>query len=304
MNKNSNLSKAKKEKNDEFYTLLTDIEKELKHYKEHFRGKVVFLNCDDPQESNFWKYFELNFNFLGLKKLISTHYESDKRSYKLEIVGDINEDGRINSKDIIRTELKQNGDFRSDESIAILKECDIVVTNPPFSLFREFIDLMAEHNKQFLVVGSMNAITYKNCFKLIKENRMWLGNQYVKDFLQPDGTIKKFGNICWFTNLPHKKRNEELILYKTYNETDYPKYDNYDAINVDKVKDIPKDYYGVLGVPITYLDNHNPNQFEIVSCNDFRVSENVKLKEHGLIKDKEGTIGSRTVYARISIKRN
>jgi hypothetical protein len=262
--KNSNLHKAKIEKNDEFYSQLTDIEKELKHYKEHFKGKVIFCNCDDPEWSNFWKYFELNFDFLGLKKLVSTHFEKDKGSYKLEITGDINGDGKVTSKDIIRTPLKQNGDFRSDESIEILKECDIVVTNPPFSLFRDFISLLAEYDKKFIVVGSMNAITYKECFKLIKENRMWLGMNYIKEFVKPEGTTQKFGNINWFTNLEHEKRNEELILYRNYNETDYPKYDNYFAINVDKTKDIPCDYFGAIGVPISYLDKHNPNQFEII----------------------------------------
>ncbi len=209
--KNSNLHKAKTEKNDEFYTQLSDIEKELKHYKEHFKGKVIFCNCDDPEWSNFWKYFELNFDFLGLKKLVSTHFEKDKGSYKLEIIGDINGDGKVTNKDIIRTPLKQNGDFRSDESIEILKECDIVVTNPPFSLFRDFISLLVEYDKKFIVVGSMNAITYKECFKLIKENRMWLGMNYIKEFVKPDGTTQKFGNINWFTNLEHEKRNEEQM---------------------------------------------------------------------------------------------
>jgi hypothetical protein len=299
--KNNNLTKAKKEKNDEFYTLLSDIEKELKHYKEHFKDKVVFLNCDDPQESNFWKYFELNFEFLGLKKLISTHYEKDKPSYKLEIIGDKNLDGKINSKDIIRTELKQNGDFRSEESVAILKECDVVVTNPPFSLFREFVSLLVEYNKKFLVVGSMNAITYKDCFALIRDNKMWLGLNGIKEFVKPCGSTQKFGNILWFTNLVHSKRNEKLILYKEYNAQDYPKYDNYNAINVDKTKDIPCDYYGVVGVPISFLSVFNPEQFEIVNCNDFK-KEGVKDKPHGLIKDAEGKIGDRTVYGRILIK--
>jgi hypothetical protein len=284
--KNSNLHKAKTEKNDEFYTQLTDIEKELKHYREHFRGKVIFCNCDDPEWSNFWKFFELNFDFFGLKKLISTHYEQDKCSYKLEITGDINGDGKVTSKDIIKTDLKQNGDFRSDEAIELLKEADVVVTNPPFSLFREYISLLAEHDKKFIVIGNMNAITYKECFKLIKENKMWLGygNNLSMVYKTPyennlESNVKfckqkgyegknyiKVPAVSWFTNLEHKKRNEELILYRTYNETDYPKYDNYDAINVDKVKDIPVDYFGVIGVPITYLDKHNPDQFEIIGC--------------------------------------
>lgn len=288
--KNSNLHKAKTEKNDEFYTQLSDIEKELKHYKEHFKGKVIFCNCDDPEWSNFWKYFELNFDFLGLKKLVSTHFEKDKGSYKLEIIGDINGDGKVTNKDIIRTPLKQNGDFRSDESIEILKECDIVVTNPPFSLFRDFISLLAEYDKKFIVVGSMNAITYKECFKLIKENRMWLGMNYIKEFVKPDGTTQKFGNINWFTNLEHEKRNEELILYRNYNETDYPKYDNYNAINVDKTKDIPCDYFGAIGVPISFLDKYNPKQFEIVR---FRKGDD----------DKDLAVNGICPYFRILIKR-
>jgi hypothetical protein len=300
--KNSNLHKAKTEKNDEFYTQLSDIEKELKHYKEHFKGKVVFCNCDDPEWSNFWKYFELNFDFLGLKKLVSTHFEKDKGSYKLEIVGDINGDGKVTNKDIIRTPLKQNGDFRSDESIEILKECDIVVTNAPFSLFRDFISLLAEYDKKFLVVGSMNAITYKECFKLIKENRMWLGMNYIKEFVKPDGTTQKFGNINWFTNLEHEKRNEELILYRNYNETDYPKYDNYDAINVDKTKDIPCDYFGAIGVPISFLDKYNPKQFEVIGISaNGQVESNLKIGDYKTYNNP--FLGSRKVYQRLFIKR-
>ncbi len=301
--KNSNLHKAKNEKNNEFYTQLTDIEKELQHYKEHFKDKVVYCNCDDHRFSNFYRYFSLNFEFLGLKKLIATHFSSDGIAYKLEIIRDINGDGRIDELDTIETALKQNGDFRSDECIEILKEADIVVSNPPFSLFREYIAQLVEYNKNFLVIGSMNAITYKDCFSLIKDNKMWLGNNYVKEFLQPNGEFKKFGNICWFTNIPHKKRNEEIILYKTYNEQEYPKYDNYNAINVDKTKEIPMDFEGVMGVPISFLDRYNPNQFEIVSCNDYRESDKIPFKTHGLIKDKEGKIGSRIVYGRILIKR-
>lgn len=300
--KNSNLHKAKTEKNDEFYTQLSDIEKELKHYKEHFKGKVIFCNCDDPEWSNFWKYFELNFDFLGLKKLVSTHFEKDKGSYKLEIIGDINGDGKVTNKDIIRTPLKQNGDFRSDESIEILKECDIVVTNPPFSLFRDFISLLAEYDKKFIVVGSMNAITYKECFKLIKENRMWLGMNYIKEFVKPDGTTQKFGNINWFTNLEHEKRNEELILYRNYNETDYPKYDNYNAINVDKTKDIPCDYFGAIGVPISFLDKYNPKQFEVIGISaNGQVENNLKIGDYRTYNNP--FLGSRKVYQRLFIKR-
>jgi hypothetical protein len=262
----SNLRKARKAKNDEFYTQLSDIENELSHYKEHFKNKVVFCNCDDPEESMFWLYFSRNFEYLGLKKLIATHYEENKPSYKLELFKDINDDGKINQLDVVKTSLKQNGDFKSPESITILKEADIVVTNPPFSLFREYVAQLMEYDKKFLIVGNMNAITYKEFFPLLKDNKVWRGHDLLKEFAQPDGSIKKFGNICWFTNLKHKKRNEDIILYKTYkgNESDYPKYDNYDAINVDKVKDIPMDYDGVMGVPITFIGSYNPEQFEII----------------------------------------
>lgn len=254
---NANLHKANKAKNDEFFTQLTDIEKELQHYWEHFRGKVIFCNCDDPEQSNFWKYFELNFDFLGIKKLISTHYETDKPSYKLEMIRgtDLNGDGKHDKRDIVKTPLKQNGDFRSEECVELLKEADVVVSNPPFSIFREYISLLEQHGKKFLVVGNNNAITYKECFRLIKDNKMWLGinaNKTLEFRLCPtyekfdriDEKGNKFGKvpaISWFTNLPHKKRNEELILWKTYkgNEKDYPRYDNYFAWEVSKTNEIP-----------------------------------------------------------------
>lgn len=264
--KNVNLHKAKKEKNDEFYTQLSDIENEVKYYRNYFRGKIVLLNCDDPEESMFWTFFAMNFEFLGLKKLISTHFSTTGSSYKLELMYDINNDGKIDKLDTIKTPLIENGDFRSVECIKILEECDIVVTNPPFSLFREFIQLLIEYDKKFLVIGNMNAVTYKEVFKLIQENKIWLGVNSPKKFIQPDKTIKEFGNILWFTNLEHKKRNEELILFRSYygNETGYTKYDNYEVIEVSKVKDIPKDYDGIMGVPITFLDKYNPTQFDIL----------------------------------------
>jgi len=275
--KNKNLHNAKTAKNDEFYTQIEDIQNELFNYKEYFKNKTIFCNCDDPEESNFWKYFSLNFEFFGLKKLVATHFEKDKPSYKLEIVKDVNNDGVVNRFDTIKTELKQNGDFRSPECIDILKEADIVVTNPPFSLFREFVAQLIEYNKKFIIIGNQNAITYKEIFKLIKDNKIWLGCNKPTDFRIPyqptqknaikldnGQSIIKMGSVVWFTNLKHKKRNEELILYREYNPIDYPKYDNYDAINVDKVKDIPKDYFKVIGVPITFLDKYNPEQFEIV----------------------------------------
>lgn len=278
---NKNLQKANKAKNDEFYTQLSDIEKELKNYKDHLRGKIVFCNCDDPEESHFWNYFAQNFEFLWLKKLVSTHFEDDKPSYKLEIVADMNGDGRTNKLDRVKTPLKQNGDFRSSECIEILREADIVVTNPPFSLFREYMAQLMEYNKKFIIVGSQNALTYKEIFKLIKENKTWLGvdNWGAKWFEVPDhyeiATVtriktvdgKKFfsmGSVMWFTNLDHNKRHESLILYKSYNSVDYQSYDNYDAINVNKVSDIPMDYIGIMGVPITFLDKYNPDQFEII----------------------------------------
>ncbi|KFZ25535.1 MAG: hypothetical protein KQ78_02268 [Candidatus Izimaplasma bacterium HR2] len=288
---NKNLTKAKSAKNDEFYTQLSDIEKELGHYKEQFKGKVIFCNCDDPEESNFWNYFTLNFEFLGLKKLISTHFEKEKPSYKLEIVKDINNDGKINKLDTIKIPLKQNGDFRSSECIDILQEADIIITNPPFSLFREYVAQLIEYDKKFIVVGNKNAITYKENFKLIKENKLWLGYTSPKKFIQPDGSIKNFGNICWFTNVKRKKHREDLILYKKYygNENEYPKYDNYDAINIDKVKDIPVDYEGIMGVPITFLDKHNTKQFEIVK---FRKGDD----------NKDLCINGKCPYFRIIIK--
>ncbi|MCK9476763.1 MAG: adenine-specific methyltransferase EcoRI family protein [Candidatus Muirbacterium halophilum] len=267
MSKNKNLHSAKKEKNDEFYTLYEDVEKEVEEYKDQLKDKIIFCNCDDPESSNFWKYLSNNFTYYNLKKLISSHYDPNGNSYKLEISRDINGDGNIDKLDTQKTTFKGNGDFRSDECIEILKECDIVITNPPFSLFREYIAQLMEYDKKFLVIGSYNAITYKEVFGFIKENKLWLGNSFVKNFIKPNGEIQKFGNICWFTNLDNRKRHIDLIrnvLYKKYNEVDYPKYDNYDAININKVADIPVDYFGYMGVPITYLSNHNPEQFEII----------------------------------------
>ncbi|MDD3646007.1 MAG: adenine-specific methyltransferase EcoRI family protein [Candidatus Gracilibacteria bacterium] len=263
---NANLRKANKAKNDEFYTQLSDIEKELGHYKIHFKDKTIFCNCDDPAESNFFKYFALNFEHLGLKKLTATHFEIEKPSYKLEITRglDLNHDGKIDLKDTKKIKLKQNGDFRSEECIELLKESDIVVTNPPFSLFREFIAQLMEYNKKFLIIGNQNALTYKEIFKIIKENKIWLGYTFPKDFKEANGNMKKFGNIAWYTNLEIQKRHEDLILYKTYKLTEYQKYYNLDAININKVKDIPMDYKGDIGVPITFLDKYNPEQFEII----------------------------------------
>lgn len=279
---NADLKNANKVKSDEFYTQLSDIEKELWHYKEHFQGKTVFCNCDDPEESHFWKFFELNFSHLWLKKLVSTHYEDSKPSYKLEIIWDTNSDGKINKLDIVKTPLKQNWDFRSPECIEILKEADIVVTNPPFSLFREYVAQLFEYNKKFVIIGNQNAITYRDFFKSIKENKVWFGHSihsWDREFRVPedyplnaswhrvDENWDKFIRVKWvrwYTNLDYKERHEDLILYKKYNELEYPKYDNYDAINVDITKNIPDDYQWEMWVPITFLDKYNPDQFEII----------------------------------------
>jgi Adenine-specific methyltransferase EcoRI len=313
---NAGLNKANKAKNDEFYTQLTDIEKEIGHYKDHLKGKVIFCNCDDPEESYFWNYFAQNFEHFGLKKLVSTHFEIEKPSYKLEIVADINGDGRINKLDTVRTPLTQNGDFRSPECIEILKEADIVVTNPPFSLFREYVAQLFEYEKKFIIIGNLNAISYKEVFQLIKENKIWpwcsldgrniwyrIPNDYEKYHKIENGTKYAFvASTIWFTNLDHKKRHEEIILYKTYNETEYPHYDNYDAININKTKDIPVDYAGAMGVPITFLLKYNPDQFEILSSNDFRKNDKTPFKEHGLIKDKDSAINGKPTYVRIVIR--
>jgi len=261
---NRNLNTARIVKNDDFYTQLSDIEKELKHYKEHFKGKTVFCNCDDPEESKFWEYFSENFNHLGLKKLIATHCKGGgvdywigitKRPYKKEI---------INGKEQPKEYLKNNGDFRSTECIKILKECDIVVTNPPFSLFREYVAQLMEYKKKFIIIGNMNAITYKEVFPLIKDNKIWLGmSPRSMTYILPDKSAKTT-NAVWFTNLDITKRHEYLILYKEYNSEEYPKYDDYDAIEVSEVKNIPMDYDGAMGVPISFIDKYNPYQFEII----------------------------------------
>ena len=282
MANNKDLQQANRNKKDEFFTQLTDIEKEMKYYKDYFKNKIVFCNCDDPEESNFWKYFELNFSHLGLKKLISTHYETDKPSYKLELVRDINNDGKINQLDIIKTPLKEGGDFRSKECVEILKEADVIVTNPPFSLFREYLGQLMEYDKKFIILGNVNAITYKEVFPLLKNNKIWLGasiHSGDREFRIPDDypitaagfRIDEEGNkfirikgIRWYTNIDYPQRHEDIILYKKYNEEEYPKYDNYDAINVNVTAEIPEDYDGVMGVPITFIDKYNPEQFELV----------------------------------------
>lgn len=312
---NKNLHKASRAKKDEFYTQLVDIEKELKHYKEQFRDKVVYCNCDDPFESNFFKYFASNFNALGLKKLIATSYKpspiantqlglfgDDKMPTKpkgrpkatankfiINEVSDLDGDGAFDLRDIAEqlkanknnewSPLKGEGDFRSEESIELLKQADIVVTNPPFSLFIEYIIQLTEYNKKFLIIGNTNAITYKEVFKLIKDNNLRTGytNFNVGMFFEVpndweqyhhiDESGKKIARVstsCWFTNLDVEKHKKDIILYKKYNSENYPKYDNYNGIEVSKVQEIPMDYEGAMGVPITFVDKYNPNQFEII----------------------------------------
>lgn len=289
---NTLLQEAKKNKSDEFYTQLSDIERELKHYKNHFKDKVVFCNCDDPKVSNFFYYFASNFKNLRLKKLIAACYRKQERSlfctgesengFFFEYTGTKNEKIRPDSKDVIY--FKGDGDFRSAESIQLLKQSDIIVTNPPFSLFREYVDQLVKYNKRFLIIGNINAITYKEIFKLIKENKAWLGinlGRGISGFIVPEryelyGTeafIDDFGNrivspnnCLWLTNLDNSKRHEDILLTKKYlgNEIEYPSYDNYDGININKTQNIPSDYSGAMGVPITFLHKFNPEQFEII----------------------------------------
>lgn len=288
-NENSGFSKARRNKKDEFYTQSVDIERELRHYRRHFNNKIVYCNCDDPYISAFFEYFTKNFELLGLKKLITTCYKSQRmdlfsqkdseQAIKLEYTG-----GAPNNlptpDDIGVIPLKGDGDFRSQECIDILMKADIVVTNPPFSLFREYVSQLVEYDKHFIIIGNQNAITYKNVFPLIKDNKLWQGYKSgqmafkVPDHYETSSTgywqdesgqrWMSMGNTCWYTSLDITKRHEDLILYKNYTPEEYPSYDNYDAIEVSRIKDIPMDYEGIMGVPITFLDKHNPDQFEIV----------------------------------------
>lgn len=323
---NANLSNAKRAKNDEFYTQLSDIENELKHYKNHFVGKVVYCNCDDARESNFFRFFQKKFNDYGLKKLITTSYNENGHGSVLVYEGDTNGNGKLDDNEVKVSELKGNGDFRSEECIELLKVADIVVTNPPFSLFRDYIATLVEYGKKFLVIGNLNAVTYKEIFPLLKENKLWLGYTYFqggaayfigdpslydetkisnpKNAYIKDGKLFwRVNGVRWFTNLEHSKRNEEIILYKKYNEEEFPKYDNYDAIEVSKVCEIPKDYNGVMGVPISFFDKYNPSQFEIVDPRGFTDIERLKLKNSMLIKDKDSAINGKPTYARIAIRK-
>ena len=290
MAKNNNLHTAKKARNDEFYTMLTDIEKEMRYYKDFFKGKVVYCNCDDARESNFFKYFSLNFEFLGLKKLITTGYKADGKGVVLVYEGDKNGNRRVDNEEIIVNELNGDGDFRSEECIEYLKQADVVVTNPPFSLFRQYVKQLMDYNKKFIIIGNQNAITYKEIFPYIKNNQLWLGmsmNGSNRWFVAPDSYEVKenaagykldekgrkmffVNGVTWFTNIENKRRNEKLDLYKRYSFEDYPKYDNYDAIEVSRVDEIPMDYDGVMGVPITFLFKYNPTQFEIIALGNSR----------------------------------
>lgn len=351
---NTNLNTAGRDKKDEFYTQLTDIEKELRHYRKHFKDKTVLCNCDDPFESNFFKYFVLNFNRLGLKKLIATCYtgspianqqlsifdvlgntpENQNKPYKAVVttVYDKTGDGGVDMLDIAElfksgenelTELKGNGDFRSLECLAFMDEADIVVTNPPFSLFRQYVDTLMQHDKKFVIIGNQNAITYKEVFQLLMHDRMWLGATAPKEFIIPadagdrkntyvreDGVlIAKFGNVCWFTNLDLKKRHEELILVKRYDPNSYPKYENYDAINVNKAVDIPCDYAGVMGVPITFMDKYSPEQFEILMMANGNARTNTEPEvlqsvNYVPMADKGGLgiVDGKLTYARILVR--
>lgn len=257
MSNNSNLHLAKRVKNDEFYTLLEDIEKELSHYTSHFRGKTVLCNCNDSFEwSNFWKYLYNNFHKLGLKKLLAVSYGVD---FGLGLVAEYKGDGNFSTEIITG-----GGDFRSEECVKLLKMADIVVTNPPFSLFRDFIELLIKHDKKFLVIGNLNAVKYKNIFPLIKEGKLWLGVNNVSRFVTPKEGVKKFGNVCWFTNLDTNKRHSPIKLSCKYDSSCYTQYDSFPAINVNRVNEIPVNWGGLMGVPITILQHHCPEQFEIV----------------------------------------
>jgi len=339
---NSNLHTSRADKADEFYTELSLIESELKHYKAHFRSKVVLCNCDDPYESNFFKYFAINFNSLGLKKLIATCYigspiastqltlfddepiedKTTRQPHKIIIteVDDYTGDGRIGLADVewllrnrknTLTRLQGDGDFRSVECIELLKQADIVVTNPPFSLFREYVAQLKEYKKSFAIIGNQNATGYKEIFPLIRDNIVWLGYNNghfwfkVPDTYELKATDfkidengqkwRRMGNICWFTNLDIEKRHENMTLFRTYSPEIYPKYDNYDAINVDKTLDIPCDYFGVMGVPITFMQYYNPDQFEIVGDSRYHDGQD--------FSDDINFINGKGLYRRILIKR-
>lgn len=327
MGNNAALRKADRIKEDEFYTQLSDIEKELSHYKEYFRGKTILCNCDDPRISNFFRYFALNFNEFGIKKIISTCYKNQdvdlftqndcEKAVYIEYTGNPDDPTSTDFSTIEVKELKGDGDFRSQECIDLLKQADIVVTNPPFSLFREYVTQLIEYSKKFIIIGNQNAISYKEIFKLFKENKIWLGYKSgdmafrVPDNSEPRTTRflidekgnkwRSMGNVCWYTNLDTTKRHEDLILYKTYSAEEYPKFDNYDAINVNKTSDIPLDYDGLMGVPITFFDKYNPEQFEVIDgIGRYSILNNEETKKAGRYLS---MINGKAIYFRIIIKR-
>lgn len=326
------IDKAKAAKKDEFYTQLEDINNELRHYREHFRGKTVLCNCDDPRVSNFFTYFAYNFEFLGLKKLITTCYKNQnmdlfsqndcETAVYLEYYGDKNGNHIPDAEEIGIKPLKGDGDFRSKECIELLKEADIVVTNPPFSLFREYIAQLMAYDKKFLIVGNINVVSYKEVFPLLRANKMWLGPSITsgdrKFYVPSDYPLNAAGcgidenghhyirvkGVRWFTNLDHKKRHEDLILYKSYSPEEYPTYDNYDAINVNKTAEIPFDFDGIMGVPITFIDKYNPDQFRILgmSASAGYNADIVGIPFKGQ-KDARPLINGKNTYARIFIQK-
>lgn len=335
--KNKNMNAAKINKNDEFYTQFSDINNEVMKYKDQFKDKIIYLNCDDPEESNFFKFFAMNFNFFKLKKLISTHYHDTEPTYKLELTRDnveeyvnfINVDRTFKPENIdkIKTPLLGNGDFRNAECVESLKEADIIVTNPPFSLFREYVAQLIEYDKKFLIIGNQNALTYKEIFPLIKDDKIWLGYNSNKSFIfkspytnesesnrrtvkskgyDPDDGYIVVPAITWFTNLDTTKKHELLPLWKKYNQNDFPKYDNYDAINVSRTSDIPFDYTGIMGVPITIINVYNPDQFKILGSG--RWSKDKELEKiytgdrDSVYDDLKTTINGKETYNRIFIK--
>lgn len=346
-NTNNNLHQAKRDKNDEFYTTYEEIQKELNHYEDKFEGKTVLCNCDDPFESNFCKFFLRNFNYLKLKRLICTSYNSspfagterdlwhqdveieDRHGFLLDVSAVPMANGRgVSDKDIDTLlhsgncvhDLQGDGDFRSEECIEYLKQADIVVTNPPFSLFKEYVAQLMEYGKKFLIIGSQNAITYRDIFTYIKNNELWLGYKFgdmsfrvptyyeareTRFWIDEEGNHwRSLGNACWYTNLDHQKRHEKIILYKRYNEDNYPKYDNYDAINVARVAEIPQDYNEVMGVPITFLDKYCPEQFEIFGMSA-SAGYNKDIVGIDFLGDKDARplINGKNTYARLFIKK-
>ena len=308
--KNRQFQNAKNNKKDEFYTQLSDIESEMKHYVPHFKGKTVFCNCDDPRQSNFWRFFHAKFNSLGLKKLISTHYEPttlffNEKSFKMEYEG---------KGEPVKTYLEEDGDFRSEECVDLLKLSDIVITNPPFSLFRQYISQLVEFNKKFIIMGNMGAVTYKEFRPHFVNNKIWCGCSIKsgdREFRVPDyypitaansrsdnegNNYIRVKGVRWFTNLPHKHRLEPMTLHRKYNPKSYPKYENYNAIEVSKIGDIPVDYDGEMGVPISLFDKYNPDQFEIISFDeDLPKTSNIKPKDRFVLN-------GRRLYVRIVIK--